>query len=104
MPLALPPEATEPSPLDLTARYERLRSSVLRDLPDSYEAAVVVHRGLPGWVDFTRRLGVGHAPPEQPHADATTDGDRRPAVALPCRRELVKVLASVVLHCLESTP
>jgi len=94
-----------PSPLDLTARYERLRSAVLlRGAPDSHEAALLVHRGIAGWVDFARRLGGGRSPPDPPRTDASACPPGAPAALLPSRRELVTVLASVVLHCLEATP
>ena len=93
------------SPLDLTARYERLRAAVLlRGAPDSHEAALIVHHGIPGWVDFVRHLGGGRSPPDPPHADAAACPPGAPAAPLPSRRELVTVLASVVLHCLETPP
>ncbi len=95
---------TVPFPLDLTARYERLRAVVLlRGSPDSHEAALIVHRGIPGWVDFARHFGEGRSPPDPPRTYAATCSQGAPAALLPCRRELVTVLASVVLHCLETT-
>ena len=98
-------ESAVPSSLDLTARYERLRAGVLlRGSPDSHEAALVVHRGIPGWLDFARRLGEGRSPPDPPRADAPAGPERTPPAALPCHRELVPVLASVVRHCLEANP
>ena len=94
-----------PSPLDLTARYERLRSAVLlRGAPDSHEAALIVHRGIPGWVDFARRFGEGRSPPGSPRTDAAACRPGAPPVLLPSRRQLVTVLASVVAHCLETPP
>ena len=94
---------TGPLPLDLTARYERLRSVVLlRSSTDSHEAALMVHRGIPGWVDFARRFGESRSSPDPSHTDAAACSQRAPAVLLPCRRELVTVLASVVAHCLET--
>ena len=96
---------TAPFPLDLAARYERLRAVVLlRGAADSHEAALIVHRGLPGWMDFARRFGEGPSPPDPPRTDAARCSQGVPADLLPCRRELVTVLASVVLHCLETTP
>src|SRR5262249_49161786 len=63
------PALTEagPLPLDLAARYERLRAAVLlRGSADSHEAALIAHSGIPGWVDFTRRFGEGRPPPHPP--------------------------------------
>jgi hypothetical protein len=77
---------------------------LLRGSPDSHEAALVVHRGLPGWMDFARRLGEHLPLPHAPHTDASADPERAPAVALPGQRELVTLLASVVLQCLEANP
>ncbi|HKB42470.1 MAG TPA: hypothetical protein VKD72_38945 [Gemmataceae bacterium] len=65
---------------------------------------MIVHRGIPGWVDFVRRLGDSHSPPDPPRTDAAACPRGAPAALLPSRRELVSVLASVVLHCLEATP
>jgi hypothetical protein len=55
-------------------------------------------------VDFTRRFGEGRPPPDRPPTDAAMGSQDTPAALLPCRRQLVTVLASVVLHCLETTP
>jgi hypothetical protein len=94
-----------PSPLDLTARYEHLRAAVLlRSAADSHEAALIVHRGIPGWVDFARRFGEGRSPPDSPRTDAAACRPSAPPVLLPSRRQLVTVLASVVAHCLETPP
>jgi hypothetical protein len=98
-------EVAGPFPRDLAARYERLRAVVLlRGSPDSHEAALIVHRGIPGWVDCARRFGEGRSPLDPPRTDAATPSQGAPAGLLPCRQELVTVLASVVLHCLETTP
>ena len=101
-----PPAAGDvPATLDLAARYERLRSAVLlRGAPDSHEAALIVHRGIPGWVDYARRLGDGRPPLGPPRTDAAARPQGAPAALRPSRRQLVSVLASVVLHCLEATP
>ncbi len=97
--------STAPSSLDLTARYERLRENVLlRRAPDSHEAALVVHRGIPGWLDFARRLSAGGSPPDHTHADTPAPPERPSPATLSSHRELVAVLASVVRHCLEADP
>ena len=105
----MPPDAAltgaVPFPPDLAERYERLRAAVvLRGSADSHEAALIVHRGIPGWADFARRLGEGRSPPDPPRTDAAARSQGASAALLSCRRELVTVLASVVLHCLEATP
>jgi hypothetical protein len=88
----------------LTARYERLRGSVLlRGTSDSYEAALVVQQGIPGWADFAHRFCAGERMP--PGASTEDPSSQRPAAARPsCRREIVTVLASVILRCLETAP
>ena len=77
---------------------------LLRGSPDSHEAALVAHRGLPGWIDFARHLADGRPPPNPSRPDATAGPERPPPVAPACRRELVRVLASVIRHCLEDNP
>lgn len=105
MPPDAPASGDVPGTLDLAARYERLRSVVLlRGTADSHEAALIVHRGIPGWVDFARRLGGGRPPLDPPCTDAAARLQGAPAALLPSRRQLVSVLASVVLHCLEAIP
>ena len=77
---------------------------LLRGSPDSHEAALVAHRGIPGWIDFARHLAEGRPPPDPPRPDAPAGPDRPPPAVLPCQRELVRVLASVIRHCLEANP
>jgi hypothetical protein len=90
--------------LDLTARYEHLRAGVLLcGTPDSHEAALIVHRGIPGWVDFAYRFVGDRSPPDPSILEAACPV-RTPAVPLTCQRDLVTVLASVILHCLENSP
>lgn len=97
--------STVPSSLDLTARYERLRERVLlQRAPDSHEVALVVHRGIPGWLDFARRLSEDGSPPDRARADAPAHPERTSPDTLSSHRELVAVLASVVRHCLEVNP
>lgn len=91
--------------MDLTTRYERLRAGVLlRGSPDSHEAALVAHRGIPGWIDFARHLAADRSSLDPLRPDAPAGPDRPPPVVLICQRELVRVLASVIRHCLEANP
>jgi hypothetical protein len=79
---------------------------LLRGSPDSHEAALVAHRGIPGWIDFARHLHLaeGRPPPDPLRPDAAARPEHSPPVVLPCQRELVRVLASVIRHCLEANP
>jgi hypothetical protein len=79
-----------------------LRESALQRVPDSHEAALVVHRGIPGWLDFARHLSEGGSPPDPARADAPAHPERTSPAILSSHRELVAVLASVVRHCLEA--
>jgi len=71
--------------------------------PNSHEAGLVVHGGVPAWVEFVRRFGAAHAAPE-PSRPRATSSEPSSGVAFPCQRELVTVLAAVVRHCLEANP
>ncbi len=89
-------------PSELVGRYECLRQAALSGPPfPSYELAVLLHQGIPGWLTFVGRP-VECCPPVSSRVEAQTPFSFQvmTTASEPRRPEVVCVLASVVSHCL----
>jgi len=89
-------------PSELVARYESLRQAALSGLSfPSYELAVLLHQGVPGWLAFVQRRAECCQPAfARAEAQAPFSFQVMTTASVPRRPEVVCVLASVVSHCL----
>jgi hypothetical protein len=84
------------------ARYESIRQAAGKGpaLP-SYESAVLLHQGVPGWLAVVRRQAEGSRPVSSwDEVDSSFYFAVVSAPSVPQWPEAVCVLASVVSHCL----
>jgi hypothetical protein len=93
----------QPDPVD---RYEALRARVGQGQKiTSYEHALLLHQGMPGWLTFV--VNRDHEPraARGPATAVGRAGSATSPVSDPVagRRDVVSVLASVVSHCIGVT-
>ena len=89
-------------PSELVARYESIRPAAgSGPALSSYESAMLLHQGVPGWLAFVRRQAEGCRPVSAwVEAEGSFFFQVMSTASMPRRPEVVCVLASVVSHCL----